>query len=300
MNKLKLLSLLLLFSSQLLSIKDNDISLSGGAGGGEILKLTGSKRKQTELKLEELPEEILIKILQDNPNLARISKVSRSFNKIYKNIIKIKLPIIWPKLRDFTISVTPYVTKNIIPIDAKVEEIKEWLKNSKNSEAIKEALLYGITTNRYDIIKIASTIGIDTNNTDHNGNTEIMIAAEYGNTDTIKNLLELNANINATNEWGNTALTYAVSHNHIDAVIFLLDNGAKLHLTDNGSSELTVATKFGYTDIVKALLENGADIPTNLSAYSNKMRTILSEAQNSRVIFKDDHKESSSKGAGGY
>lgn len=88
-------------------------------------------------------------------------------------------------------------------------------------------------------------------------------AAQNGEVETVKILLENGADIHAKNEIGRTALMYAVGNlnHHLDLVPLLLEKGSDIHIKDNdGCSALFYAARYGRMDDFELLLEKGADI----------------------------------------
>ena len=75
------------------------------------------------------------------------------------------------------------------------------------------------------LIKNASNKGI-INMEDGNGNTPLMYAAENGNKDIVKLLIDKGANVNKQDKNGKTPLMYAVVKGNKDIVKLLIENGA--------------------------------------------------------------------------
>ncbi|MBI4823896.1 MAG: ankyrin repeat domain-containing protein [Nitrospirae bacterium] len=74
-----------------------------------------------------------------------------------------------------------------------------------------------------DINKVKSLLqhGADVNAKDNNGNTALMYAAVGGHTEIVQTLLNKGANVNAKNNFGNTALIYAVKNGRTEIVSLL-------------------------------------------------------------------------------
>jgi len=101
----------------------------------------------------------------------------------------------------------------------------------------------------------------------------LLKAAESGNVNAIKDLLEKGADVNAIDEWGNTALSEAARAGHIAVVKLLIDKGADVNAKDDkrgwifnytfdrrGMTALMWAAERGHTEVVKFLIEKGADV----------------------------------------
>lgn len=64
------------------------------------------------------------------------------------------------------------------------------------------------------------------------GNTPLIVAAGWGNSDAVRILLDAGANINATGEDRDTALHRAVAVEALDVVQMLIDRGASVEMAD--------------------------------------------------------------------
>ena len=103
--------------------------------------------------------------------------------------------------------------------------------------------------------------------------TALMLAAQYGHTETVKLLLDRGADVNTKTNYGNTALIKAAFYGLTEAATLLLDRGADIHATDNdGSSALMAATQNGHNKCLYELLEYGAKLPTDTSKIISTMK----------------------------
>ena len=90
---------------------------------------------------------------------------------------------------------------------------------------------------------------------------DMIKAAEIGNIDEIRSLLEKNANIEAVDEVGRTPLLLAASHHDLTLAQFLLDNGAKIDQRSKcGWHCLHYASSKGYINVLQFFLDKGCDI----------------------------------------
>lgn len=90
--------------------------------------------------------------------------------------------------------------------------------------------------------------------------TLLHIAAEHGNINIIKFLLDKNSNINASNSQYLTPLMIAVKFKNINTIKFLLSNDAKTNSdTKPRETALHIAISGGDSDIIKLLLDHNAD-----------------------------------------
>jgi ankyrin repeat protein len=102
--------------------------------------------------------------------------------------------------------------------------------------------------------------GADINSRGPYGNTPLMAAALTGHTDTLRLLLERGADINARGNTGRTALMEAALEGYADAVKVLLDSGADVNAKDEGGWTALFWAAFAQRrTVVRILLEKGAD-----------------------------------------
>lgn len=95
----------------------------------------------------------------------------------------------------------------------------------------------------------------------HSGKTALIHAAEKGNLQLAKLLLEQGAVINKTTSFGLTALHYAVSGNHLEVVQLLIARGINVNQLDSCKRDpaLRYAVQERNVACVKMLLDAGAD-----------------------------------------
>ena len=112
----------------------------------------------------------------------------------------------------------------------------------------------------FEAVKKMLEYGADPNMRNNYGATPLSWAAEKGHTEMVKVLLEAGADPNMKNGNGSTPLGWAVYCGHTDSVKVLLEYGADPNIRDaTGNTPLVWATHYGRTDSVKVLLEYGAD-----------------------------------------
>ena len=85
------------------------------------------------------------------------------------------------------------------------------------------------------------------------GNTALHIVSSWGDTESIKTLLEAGADINKIGEDGFTALHDAVEQNQIEAVKYLVSKGAKSIENIDGDSPIKLAERLKHFEIVEFL-----------------------------------------------
>ncbi|XP_014205114.1 myotrophin [Copidosoma floridanum] len=89
---------------------------------------------------------------------------------------------------------------------------------------------------------------------------ELVWGIKNGDLDQVRDIFE-NKNINVNKMIDNrTPLHYAADYGQKEVVRYLLDKGADIHAKDkHGITVILAAIWEGHTDVVKLLLENGAD-----------------------------------------
>ncbi|KAM3553202.1 hypothetical protein ARSEF4850_007027 [Beauveria asiatica] len=91
------------------------------------------------------------------------------------------------------------------------------------------------------------------------GDTPLGSAADVGNTNICRLLLQSGSDINYRNRMGRTALHIATTKRHVAVARCLLENGAAVHETDDdGNTSLMLAAKCGSSDIFRLLHKNGS------------------------------------------
>jgi len=98
---------------------------------------------------------------------------------------------------------------------------------------------------------------------------DLIRAADNGNIERVRELLDSGVDSNITNNDGETSLIYASREGHIEIVQLLLDRGADPKIRTNyGDTALISASYEGHTDIVELLLKNGADPNIDNDGYT--------------------------------
>ena len=121
-------------------------------------------------------------------------------------------------------------------------------------------------------------VGLDKNAVDHNGRTALHLAAKYGNSETVKYLVEKELNIEAVDADGNTALHLAVKEKNISnhlGIKALIESGADITAIDkDGFTALHFKSyyfskKFLLPIFKKAIDEGNSGVLVNLCKYEH-------------------------------
>jgi predicted LPLAT superfamily acyltransferase len=116
--------------------------------------------------------------------------------------------------------------------------------------------------------------------------TALRMASKYGETETVRLLLERGAEVDGNDTNGNTALHWASLDGHLDTVRLLLERGADADgKNKNGRTALDFAKAKGHSEVVTLLAEirDFSDIPTEVICYKNARANPLSHLQTPRV-----------------
>lgn len=102
--------------------------------------------------------------------------------------------------------------------------------------------------------------GVDADSRDSRGFPPIVTAAQLGNGDSVRTLLEHKADINAHSISGETALMGAAWGGHEDIINMLVNEGALINVVNGyGETALSFALQEKHMQAAKILLDSGAD-----------------------------------------
>lgn len=110
-----------------------------------------------------------------------------------------------------------------------------------------------------DVVGLFLQAGMDSETTDEQGKTALILAAAEGHTAVVKTLLANGADVNNTDKQGKSALVWAAEWDHIPAVQALLVNGADVNRKAmDGLTALAAAKDKGDAELVALLEKAGA------------------------------------------
>jgi ankyrin repeat protein len=122
------------------------------------------------------------------------------------------------------------------------------------------ALMLAAEYGRAEIVKLLLKYEVESGIQDESGNTALMIATQYGYSQIVKVLLEHEADPNIRAHDGTTTLTLAAEYGYPQIVTLLLEHEANPDLQDgNGETALIIATAKGNLEIARLLLKGGSD-----------------------------------------
>ncbi|WP_374699004.1 ankyrin repeat domain-containing protein [Wolbachia endosymbiont (group B) of Limnophora tigrina] len=144
-----------------------------------------------------------------------------------------------------------------------MHEYDQWKKcrfdiNYVFKDSSKEFTLLHFAANFGDInvTKLLLEEGADIDIKDQNENTLLHLAASNGHTDIVKLLMEKGSDLSVVNKEGNTSLHLAASNGHTDIVKLLMEKGSDLSsMNKDGDTPLSTAFYNNHTKIVKCLME---------------------------------------------
>lgn len=122
-----------------------------------------------------------------------------------------------------------------------------------------------IVRRQLTVIRFLLANGADVNGVDHSDYVKIpiLVAADIGDVEIMKLLLDAGARIEAKNDLGLTPIMIATLRKNHEAVEFLLFRGCNVNATTRtGATALMMAARDKSLEIVKALVKAGADANT--------------------------------------
>jgi ankyrin repeat protein len=113
----------------------------------------------------------------------------------------------------------------------------------------------------FEVVKNLVEQGADVNENNKSDRTPLFGAAKSGNLEVVKYLLEQGANVNAIDKNGEFPLFYAAQSGNLEVVEYLVKNRAHVKAKNNKDiTPLFCAAKNGNLAIIKYLVEQGADV----------------------------------------
>jgi hypothetical protein len=124
----------------------------------------------------------------------------------------------------------------------------------KRSVSTSEALLLAAERGDTETVKLLLEAGVKPDVAAPDGATALIRAARAGHTEIVKLLLDAQAEINATDKGGTTALMGAAAAGHIDVVKALIGAGADKSLrSQEGMTAYTLSQHYGHMAIAQLL-----------------------------------------------
>ncbi len=122
-------------------------------------------------------------------------------------------------------------------------------------------------------------------------NYNLIEASIHGLAENAISSLDRGADVNITDMSGYTPLMYAIIHEKPDIARTFIYRGANVNASDNtGKTALMYAAYNNDIAIIKTLIQSGAAIPEDISPYSNDVQKILKE-EAALALFKVEEPE---------
>ena len=136
---------------------------------------------------------------------------------------------------------------------------EQLLKQYIRKGATKTSVIHSIGTRNRSSLDSLLSHKININNTNNEGRTALMVAANSGNINITRSIIDKHPNITKRNSRGKTALIYAIEKGNLELfnrLIFDDPEGKTLDIRDNtGKTPLIYAIEKGNVEIVRRLLD---------------------------------------------
>lgn len=211
------------------------------------------------LRLEDLPDEILLKIAYDLPRhvVARFCQASQRLAFICRDLSfwierakrngLITEQHAIETIEDYKRMMREYRKMFMYDFDGEKMNWNNIISQGRIVSSLPIASMHGYL----EIVRMLLTLGVDVNAEDGSAYA-LSLASTYGHIDIVKLLLAAGANVRAPN---NDALILASSEGYVNIVELLLDAGA-----DVDDYALQLASEYGRANVVQLLLDRGANV----------------------------------------
>ena len=247
-----------------------------------------SRIDKSELTAQHLNFAIL-QVVRDGPDLAL-----QLFDRIDHNKITAGIAVQAIKSGDIELARKALAYIDKLEVEGNPQLSKEQVVNLADGLSVEElrmlrekklfskvtfadAIYLALDTRKSDtaLKLIAMTTGDDDLNMRFLGTntTALMMAAEGGQTEIARLLIDKGAKLDLDNGTGQTALMMAAERGQTEIARLLIDKGAKLDLADkDGNTALMVAARNGHLEVAKAIKEeqNTGDIMAELQQINAK------------------------------
>ena len=137
------------------------------------------------------------------------------------------------------------------------------------------SLLEAAENGNIEMVRQLLDDGVDVNIQNRNGDTALIKSSLKGHTDIIKLLLNHGADPNIKTAYGCNALIWASEKGHTDIVDLLLNHGTDANIQNiNGETALIWASWMGHTDVVELLTNHMNSIKIQSRIRGNMTRNI--------------------------
>lgn len=140
-----------------------------------------------------------------------------------------------------------------------IQVVNALLKTDVSQSQLNYFLFLAAKYGQSDVVKELIARGASVQCTDSQY-SPINIAAQNGYLDVVKILIAQDVSIVNETFYGHFPLFSAAKNGHAEIVNFLLANGAQSNQTNRGLSSLMAAAEHGHTSVVKILIKNGAKV----------------------------------------
>jgi len=175
---------------------------------------------------------------------------------------------------------------NVTDRGPNAQPVPDWLLEHTDMETLasmgerfgRTALMMVAEIGNAQIVRQLLEAGADPNFTDAVDYTALAFAAANDRLETVRVLVEAGADVNGAVTYGNTSLMLACEKGAVDVARFLLDRGADANTTNRDrETALMRAAEIGHPSLVRLLVDRGAD-PNVVSSLNHTAISLAAEA----------------------
>ena len=157
-------------------------------------------------------------------------------------------------------------------------EEQSLLENQNEEERKNDFLFFAAEWGDLEAMRLLLQNGANPAAVDDAGSSVLMIAAGKGHVDIMRHLLTYPININATNTDLQSALTWAADNGYLSACRLLLEHGARLN-EEVDDDALYLAAANGHAEICELLIEEGANDDQKSEIRNSNLSNLAKEGK---------------------
>lgn len=128
--------------------------------------------------------------------------------------------------------------------------------NIKDGVSFYTPLIYAAERGNMEVVKYLVENGAIVKQSDLIDLTALMVASQNGHLNVVRYLLDHNADVNEQNKNHETPIIFAAKNGHLEVVKLLIQKGASDTINNNKETPVILASKNGHLEVVKYLVDN--------------------------------------------